>query len=154
MSRSAVIFVILTTIAVGQLSAQTTATTATGDLPVSLDKIRKALDDTPTPRDPNAPKFHVDASQLPVFRTRVDSNGVPLSSMLDDGTNVGAYVRPPNGLYDYEFKQMVTPDPVKGCGRLTSTECFQLYGGQLLSSLLWQRATDRKKQAEPSSSQP
>src|SRR5262249_48958456 len=115
-------------------------------LPVSLDRIRKALDNSGG-NAADAPKLRVDTSHLPVFRTHTESTGIPLSSILDDGTNVGAYVRPPNGPYDYEFKQMVTPDAVKGCGRLTQTECLQSLANQLATGYLWQRATQKKATA-------
>jgi hypothetical protein len=152
MSLAAIIFVSLLTTAVGpqsSASAQPTPPQNPDALPVSLAHIRKGLDEskTQTPAA-GAPKLRVDSANLPVFRTRTTSTGVPLSSVLDDGTNVGVYVRPANGVYDYEFKQMFTPDAVKGCGRLTSSECFQSYSSQFLSSLLWQRATQRKKTAE------
>jgi hypothetical protein len=126
MTWAAVIFVSLATAAAGQSTATAqTPSSGDGSLPVSLAHIRKALDQSANA--PGAPKLRLPA--------------------LDDGTNVGPYVRPANGAYDHEFKQMMTPDPVKGCGRLTSQECFQSYANQFLTGLLWQRATDRKKLA-------
>ncbi len=119
---------------------------------MSLDRIRKALHDS-SANAADAPNLRVDTSHLPVFRTHTESTGIPLSSILDDGTNVGAYVRPPNGPYDYEFKQMVTPDAVKGCGRLTQAECLQSFANQLATGFLWQRAT-QKKVATPSTPPP
>lgn len=164
MSRAAVIFVFLVTASASPAVAQTTpapdqpaTATATGTLPVSLDRIRKALDETSAANaasDPNAPKLHVDVSKVPVFRTQTASTGVPLSNIWDDGTGVGAYVRPANGLYDYEFKQMVTPDAVKGCGRLTGMECVQSYANQFVTGWLWQRATQKKTPAPASQTSP
>jgi hypothetical protein len=160
MSRAAVIFVFLVTATASTAVAQTTPAqdqTGTGTLPVSLDRIRKALDETNAAHaasDPNAPKLHVDVSNVPVFRTQTASTGIPLSSLWDDGTSVAAYIRPPNGLYDYEFKQMVTPDAVKGCGRLTQMECVQSYANQFVTGWLWQRATQKKTPASASTSAP
>ncbi len=177
MSLAAVIFVSLVTTAVGQSSstdttapsvdqaAQTTQTaqtaqkdTQTGSsdsLPVSLDRIRKALDETPTAAaDAPRPKLKVDTSTVPVFRTQTQGTTIRLTPVLDDGTNVGAYVRPPYGPYDYEFKQMVTPDAVKGCGRLTTTECLQLYGNKLASALMWNYVTQKKPATAPAPTAP
>jgi len=173
MSCAAIIFVSLLTTAVGS-SASAAAAPATpavpptpaqtqtrsqaeaqsgapqsDTLPVSLDHIRKALDETnaAAAAAPDAPKLRVNTGNLPVFRTRTTSGDVPISSVYDDGSGVRAYIRPATTLYDYEFKQMVTPDAVKGCGRLTSSECLQSYANQFLTGLIWQRATQRKKTA-------
>jgi len=147
MSLAAVIFVSLMTTTVGQSStaassddaaqqAQTQQTQAQqtqeskqnpaagqdDNLPVSLDRIRKALDETPAPAaDAPRPKLKVDATAVPVFRTQTQGTTVKLTPVFDDGTDVGAYVRPPLGLYDYEFKQMVTPDAVKRPHPLTAS---------------------------------
>jgi hypothetical protein len=158
MSRAAVIFVFLVTASASTAVAQTTpAQDSTGTaaapatppatLPVSLDHIRKALDETSAANAssaPDAPKLHLDVSNMPVFRTQTASTGVPLSGLWDDGSGVAAYIRPPTGVYDYEFKQMVTPEAVKGCGRLTQMECVQSYANQFVTGWLWQRATQKK----------
>jgi hypothetical protein len=126
MSWAAIIFVSLATTVAGPAQAPTApAGDRAGDLPVSLSHIRKALDESAsaTSANPDAPKLRVDASRL------------------------SGYVRPPTSVYDQEFKQLVTPDAVKGCGRLSSHECFQSYANQFLSGLLWQRVLDRKKLA-------
>ncbi len=120
---------------------------------MSLDRIRKGLDNSGA-KAADAPKLRVDSSDLPRFRTQTESIGIRLGNILDDGTNVGAYVHPPNGPYDYEFKQMVTPDAVKGCGRLTQGECLQSFANQLATGYLWQRATQKKKTAVPSTPPP
>jgi hypothetical protein len=167
MSLATVIFVSLVTATVGQSStadaarqaqsaaapAQTqagsTSTSTSEALPVSLDRIRKALDESPTPTA-DAPKLKIDTSNVPVFRTQTEGTTIKLTPVLDDGTNVGAYVRPPNGPYDYEFKQMVTPDAVKGCGRLSQGDCIQNFANQVATGLLWNYATQKRKPATPS----
>jgi hypothetical protein len=172
MSFAAVVFVSLVTTAVGQSASEPAAQTTTGavqsttaaaqtttaaaastpasasePLPVSLTRIRKALDENPAP---TGPKLKVDAAtEPPVFRIHTESTNLTLASILEDGTSVPAYVRPPNGPYDYEFKQMVTPDSVKGCGRLSQTECLQYVANGIASGWLFQHATQKKKDTTP-----
>jgi hypothetical protein len=162
MSLAAVIFVSLVTATVAQSStadpaqqqpaapAQAQADSKSAStLPVSLDRIRKALDEAPTPAA-DAPKLKIDTSNVPVFRTQTEGTTIKLANALDDGTNVGAYVHPQYGPYDYEFKQMVTPDAVKGCGRLSQGECIQSFANQAATALLWNYATQKRKPAAPS----
>jgi len=182
MSFAAVVFVSLVTTAAGQsatapaapsaqpaaASAQATPASDQGQpqkqsqnqtqsphpgepLPVSFDRIRKALDESPTA---TGPRLKVDTTDTPVFRIHTEGARIVLSSILDDGTSVPAYIRPPNGPYDYEFKQMVTPDAVKGCGRLSQTECLQYVANGIASGLLFQHATQKKKASAPSTPAP
>lgn len=168
MSLAAVIFVSLMTAAVGQHSTQAASAPETPAqsqasssspsapaaeaLPVSLDRIRKALDEKPAAAGAEGatPKLKIDTTSVPTFRTQTASTNIRLTNYFDDGTGVGAYVRPPNGPYDYEFKQMVTPDAVKGCGRLTQAECVQSFANQAATALLWNYATQKRRPAVPS----
>jgi hypothetical protein len=134
--------------------ANASTKTSTGEaLPVSLDRIRKALDDAPAASQ-DAPKLKIDTTNVPVFRTQTEGTAIKLSHVLDDGTNVGAYVHPQYGPYDYEFKQMVTPDALKGCGRWSQAECIQSYANQAATALLWNYATQKRKPAPPSAPPP
>jgi len=133
-----------TTTSTASTTSTTTSQDATAPLPVSLDRIRKALNNTSTF---TAPTLKFDASNLPVFTVHTEAVRMSLSSILDDGTSVPAYVRPPFDPTHYEFLQQVTPDAVKGCGRLTTAECLQMMASRFASGLTWQRATQARKPA-------
>ena len=73
---------------------------------VSLDRIRKGLQETPT--------LVVDtSSDLPRFRVFIVHYSLDLTVPWDPSDRVPDYVRPPRGLYHHEFLDTVTPEVFK-----------------------------------------
>jgi hypothetical protein len=126
-------------------TATTTATAADGKaLPVSMDRIRKAL----TAPEPTGPPIRKDVAEgdLPRFVVQTEApRTLVLRSYLDDGTAVPAYVRPSFDLYHYEFLEMVTPDSYKGCGQFAGDQgaCAQVMSSRVGSGLIWQQLVSR-----------
>jgi hypothetical protein len=125
--------------------ATATATTGTNDapLPVSIDRIRKALT-APEPKGPPIQKVMDD--ELPRFVVQTEApRTLILRSYLDDGTAVPGYVRPAYDLYHYEFLEMVTPDAYKGCGQFNGDQgaCAQVMSSRVASGLAWQQLVSK-----------
>jgi hypothetical protein len=117
-------------------ATSTAAATSTegAALPVSIDRIRKAL----TAPEPTGP---------PIQKT-VDGEAprtLTLRSYLDDGTAVPAYVRSPFDPYHTEFLDMVTPDAAKGCAQFAGDQgaCSQVMSSRVASGLVWQQLLSR-----------
>jgi hypothetical protein len=120
----------------------TAATTADGSaLPVSIDRIRKAL----TAPEPTGPPIQREIDgEMPRFVVETKApRTLVLRSYLDDGTAVPAYVRPAYDPYHYEFLEMVTPDAVKGCAQFSDQGCAQVMSSRVASGLVWQQLLSR-----------
>lgn len=122
------------------VAAPVAAQTADPNLPVSLDRIRKALtvEAPPTPTPIQGQLQTEDG--VPKFATRTEApRTLVLRSYLDDGTAVPAYVRPPFDPYHYEFLEMVTPDAVKGCAQFDERGCLSSVASRTATGLMWQQ---------------
>jgi hypothetical protein len=125
--------------------APTTSTTPTdAPLPVSMDRIRKAL----TAPEPTGPPIRKDVAEDEVPRFVVQTEAprtLTLRSYLDDGTAVPAYVRPLYDPYHTEFLEMTTPDAYKGCGQFAGDQgaCSQVMSSRIGSGLIWQQLVSR-----------
>jgi hypothetical protein len=121
------------------------ATAADGTaLPVSMDRIRKAL----TAPEPTGPPIRKDLSEgdLPRFVVQTEApRTLTLRSYLDDGTDVPSYVRPQFDLYHTEFLELTTPDNYKGCGQFAGDQgaCAQVMSSRVGSGLVWQQLLSR-----------
>lgn len=144
MTKSAVLLLATLSLAPGLASAQTTAAdpqsgTQAGTLPVSMDRIKKALK-TPAPDTPLATSQQTPATDVqstPQFSTSIAQPTIQLSSYLDDGTAVPSYVRAPINRTHYEFLDMVTPDDAKGCTRFSEKTCIGTYSQGLATALIF-----------------
>jgi hypothetical protein len=125
--------------AVAQTTSSTPTATATDpNLPVSLDRIKKALTVEASATPIQAPIETEDG--VPKFATRTQApRTLMLRSYLDDGTAVPAYVRPPFDPYHYEFLEMVTPDAVKGCAQFDEKGCLSSVASRTATGLMWQQ---------------
>lgn len=110
-------------------------------LPVSIDRIRKALT-SPEPTGPPIQKVVDDESPRFIVQTEAPRT-LTLRSYLDDGTAVPAYVRPSFDPYHSEFLDMVTPDAVKGCAQFSDQGCAQVMSSRVASGLIWQQLLSR-----------
>jgi hypothetical protein len=125
--------------------APATSTTPTdAALPVSMDRIRKAL----TAPEPAGPPIRKDVAEDEVPRFVVQTEAprtLTLRSYLDDGTAVPGYVRPAFDPYHYEFLEMVTPDAYKGCGQFAGDQgaCSQVMSSRVASGLVWKQLLSR-----------
>jgi hypothetical protein len=106
-------------------------------LPVSLDRIKKALTVEAPPTPIQAQMETEDG--VPKFATRTQApRTLMLRSYLDDGTAVPAYVRPPFDPYHYEFLEMVTPDNAKGCAQFDEKACLSSVASRTASGAIWE----------------
>jgi hypothetical protein len=132
--------------------ASTTTTTSTttpppnadGTLPVSIDRIKKALT-TPEPAGPPI-RREIAEGELPRFVVQTEApRTLTLRSYLDDGTAVPAYVRPTFDPYHTEFLEMTTPDTYKGCGQFAGDQgaCAQVMSSRVASGAVWQQLLSR-----------
>jgi hypothetical protein len=123
------------------------ASTASSDnaaLPVSIDRIKKALA-KPEPTGPPIRKEIAEGEQ-PRFIVQTEApRTLTLRSYLDDGTAVPAYVRPMYDPYHTEFLDMVTPDVAKGCAQISDKGCAEMMTGRVVSGLVWQQLFSRGK---------
>jgi hypothetical protein len=127
-----------------QPASQATATATDGAaLPVSIDRIKKALT-APEPSGPPIQKVVDDESPRFVVETKAPRT-LMLRSYLDDGTAVPAYVRGPFDPYHSEFLEMTTPDAYKGCGQYAGDQgaCAQVMSSRGASGLIWQQLLSR-----------
>ena len=125
-------------------TAAPTATAADGAaLPVSIDRIRKALI-APEPTGPPIQKVVDEESPRFIVQTEAPRT-LTLRSYLDDGTAVPAYVRGPFDPYHTEFLDMVTPDEYKGCGQYAGDQgaCAQVMSSRVASGLVWKQLLSR-----------
>ena len=119
-------------------STSSPASTSDATLPVSLDRIKKALT-VEAPPTPIQAQMETEGG-VPKFATQTESpRTLVLRSYLDDGTAVAAYVRPPFDPYHYEFLEMVTPDAVKGCAQFDEQACLTSTAGRAISGMMWQQ---------------
>lgn len=112
-------------------------------LPVSIDRIRKALT-APEPTGPPIQKTVDD--EVPRFVVKTEApRTLTLRSYLDDGTAVPAYVRPTFDPYHTEFLEMTTPDSYKGCGQFAGDQgaCASVMSSRVASGLVWQQLLSR-----------
>jgi hypothetical protein len=122
----------------------TAAANDDGTLPVSIDRIKKAL----TAPEPTGPPLRKDVpeGELPRFVVQTEApRTLILRSYLDDGTAVPAYVRPTFDLYHTEFLEMTTPDTYKGCGQFAGDQgaCAQVMSSRVVTGLGWQQLFSR-----------
>ena len=122
--------------------ATSTASTAPADatLPVSIDRIKKALT-APEPTGPPIRK-EVAEDETPRFVVQTEApRTLTLRSYLDDGTAVPSYVRPQFDPYHTEFLEMTTPDAYKGCGQFAGDQgaCAEVMTSRIGSGLIWQQ---------------
>ena len=102
-------------------AADADPTRADSTLPVSMDRIKKALT-APEPTGPPILK-EIEEGELPRFVVQTEApRTLTLRSFLDDGTAVPAYVRPSYDPYHTEFLDMTTPDAYKGCGQFAGDQ--------------------------------
>jgi hypothetical protein len=123
--------------------ASTTPTDGTA-LPVSMDRIRKAL----TAPEPTGPPIRKDVAEgeQPRFVVQTEApRTLTLRSYLDDGTAVPAYVRSAFDPYHTEFLEMTTPDAYKGCGQFAGDQgaCSQVMSSRVVSGAVWQQLLSR-----------
>jgi hypothetical protein len=123
-------------------SSDATAAPANGDgtLPVSIDRIKKAL----TPSEPAGPPIRREIAEgdMPRFVVQTQApRTLMLRSYLDDGTAVPGYVRAPFDPYHTEFLEMTTPDTYKGCGQYAGDQgaCAQMMSSRVASGMFWQQ---------------
>jgi hypothetical protein len=127
--------------------AQTSGTTepaADGTLPVSIDRIKKALT-APEPSGPPIRKEIAEGEQ-PRFVVQTEApRTIVLRNYLDKGNDVPSYVRPQFDLYHSEFLEMTTPDSYKGCGQYAGDQgaCAQVSSSRVASGLVWQQILSR-----------
>jgi hypothetical protein len=130
-----------TTPASAPAAAGATSTDGTA-LPVSMDRIRKALT-APEPTGPPIQKKVAD-DELPRFVVQTEApRTLTLRSYLDGGTAVPGYVRPAYDAYHSEFLEMVTPDNAKGCAQFSDQGCAEVMAGRVVSGLVWQSLFSR-----------
>jgi hypothetical protein len=142
MTKTALVMMMLVAVSAPAAHAQSQSTSEQ-PLPVSLDRIRKALE-VQAPTTPLQPTQKPDSgtgvgaqSDVPTFATHTTSPIIRLSDLLDDGTAVPAYVRPPFDPTHYEFLEMVTPDAAKGCAQFNEKACLEAYSSRFASALAW-----------------
>jgi hypothetical protein len=126
--------------AAGSAEARADGTRPDETLPVSIDRIRKALA-VETPADaPLAKPIDTNEDGVPRFSVRTEApRTLKLSSYLDDGTAVPSYVRPSVDMYHYEFLEMTTPDDYKGCAQFGESQCVTAMSQRVVSGLVWQQ---------------
>lgn len=125
-------------------SSSTAAASGDAALPVSIDRIKKAL----TAPEPTGPPIRKEAAEgeLPRFVVQTEApRTLTLRSYLDDGTAVPAYVRPQFDPYHSEFLEMTTPDAYKGCGQFAGDQgaCAQVMTSRTATGLVWQQLLSR-----------
>ena len=82
------------------------------DLPVSLERIQKAL--------ANTPRLRFDKDDRPVFRTEVFGEKPTIDDILGPDWEKGPVKQ--SGMTHQEFLRMVTPQDLQGYGGLTNSE--------------------------------
>ena len=82
------------------------------ELPVSLERIQKAL--------ANTPRLRFDKDERPVFRTEVFGEKPTIDDILGPDWEKGPIKQ--SGMTHQEFLQMVTPQDLQGFGGLTNSE--------------------------------
>jgi hypothetical protein len=115
-----------------------------GTLPVSIDRIKKALK-APEPTGPPIRKEIAEGEQ-PRFVVQTEApRTLVLRNYLDKGNDVPSYVRPQFDLYHSEFLEMTTPDSYKGCGQYANDQgaCAQVSTSRVASGLVWQQILSR-----------
>jgi hypothetical protein len=115
-----------------------------GTLPVSIDRIKKALT-APEPTGPPIRKELAEGEQ-PRFVVQTQApRTLVLRNYLDKGNDVPSYVRPQFDLYHSEFLEMTTPDNYKGCGQYAGDQgaCAQVNTSRVASGLVWQQILSR-----------
>ena len=95
-----------------QEQQKTQSAAAPLDLPVDLDRIRKALSETP--------KLRFDESQRPVFRIEIFGRSPTIEEII--GSDWSTAPVPYGSLTHQEFLKMVTPSDLQGYGGLTNSE--------------------------------
>ena len=130
----------------GQTQTQKPAQPAADDgtLPVSIDRIKKAL----TAPEPSGPPIRkeIAAGEQPRFVVQTEApRTLVLRNYLDKGNDVPSYVRPQFDLYHSEFLEMTTPDNYKGCGQYAGDQgaCAQVMSSRVASGLFWQQFLSR-----------
>jgi hypothetical protein len=126
-----------------QAQAQPSQAQSQEQLPVSLDRIRKALT-APEPTGPPIQKVVDEESPRFIVQTEAPRM-LTLRSYLDDGTAVPVYVRPAFDPYHSEFLEMTTPDSYKGCGPYAGDQgaCAQVMTSRVATGLVWQQLVSR-----------
>jgi hypothetical protein len=122
-------------------TASTPNANPTGDatLPVSIDRIKKALT-APEPTGPPLRKELGDDDQ-PRFVVQTEAPRTILLRGNYDKTNaVAAYVQPQYDFYHSEFLELTTPDNYKGCGQFAGDQgaCAQVMSSRVASGAIWQ----------------
>ena len=128
------------------------AATDDGTLPVSIDRIKKAL--TAPERTGPPIRKEVAEGEQPRFIVQTQApRTLVLRNYLDKGNDVPSYVRPQFDLYHSEFLEMTTPDNYKGCGQYAGDQgaCAQVSTSRVASGLVWQQILSRIR---PSATQP
>jgi hypothetical protein len=123
--------------------ASTTSTASSADadatLPVSMDRIKKAL----TAPEPTGPPIRKDVAEgeLPRFVVQTEApRTIMLRGNYDKTNAVAAYVQPQFDYYHSEFLEMTTPDNYKGCGQFAGDQgaCAQVMSSRVASGAIWQ----------------
>jgi hypothetical protein len=125
-------------------TGSTGTTSADPTLPVSIDRIKKAL----TAPEQTAPPIRreIKEGEQPRFIVQTEApRTLTLRDYLDDGTDVPSYVRPQFDLYHSEFLELTTPDNYKGCGQFAGDQgaCAQVMTSRVGSGLVWQQLFSR-----------
>jgi hypothetical protein len=112
---------------------------ADGTLPVSIDRIKKAL----TVAEPAGPPIRreIAEGELPRFVVQTEApRTIMLRGNYDKTNAVAAYVQPQFDYYHSEFLEMTTPDNYKGCGQFAGDQgaCAQVMSSRVASGAIWQ----------------
>ena len=91
------------------LQSQTPPPQPPPELPVSLERIRRGLDQTST----ITVTYGVD-DLTPYFRVTVEEHWLDIETQWRESLRVPTFVRPSRGLTHHEFLGMVTPDLFRG----------------------------------------
>jgi hypothetical protein len=120
------------------LQTQTPPVQPTPELPVSLERIRRGLDQQPT-----ITVTYGVSNLLPFFQVKVEEQWLDIDGQWRETLPVPTFVRPSRGLTHHEFVGMVTPDLFRGT--VQHPCCDVLPAIEALGSAI---ARGRRKRAE------
>jgi hypothetical protein len=119
-----------------------------GKLPVSLDRIKRELDEPPAPLSSRAlkvapvdlpdiapPSGSEEGKRGTTFRVRVEANRFEFPSFSESLKGAVVDVPPPGGLYHSEVMSLITPPGFRGMEPFTNGEVVQLLATSLATAL-------------------
>lgn len=108
------------------------------DLPVDLDRIQKAL--------ANTPKLRFDENLRPVFRVQIFGEKPTIDDILGPGWAKGPV--PYGGMTHQEFLKMVTPEDVQGYAAFSNKEGMTVAATSFLLQWTLQKAIQKYKETK------